>query len=150
MDIKTINKKVSVAPQIKAPDMAAIAKAGFKTIINNRPDNEQKWQPKSAHLKKAAQKHGLAYYDIPIVGNNISATDMAAFDDILKLETGPALAFCRTGTRSINLWALSQAGKMPTDEILSAAQENGYDLASLRTRLDQKVISAHFAPLPGI
>lgn len=145
MDIKTINKKVSVAPQIKVSDVADIAKAGFKTLINNRPDNEEKRQPKSASMKTAAEKHGLVYYDIPIVGSTITKSDIAAFEEILKSEPGAVLAFCRTGTRSINLWGLSQAGAMPTDEILAEARKAGYDLSTIRSRLDEKVTSSHYS-----
>ena len=38
--IRHINESISVAPQIAVEQVADIAAAGFKTIVNNRPDDE--------------------------------------------------------------------------------------------------------------
>lgn len=40
MDIKQLSTNYAVSPQIDAADVVAIARAGFKTIICNRPDME--------------------------------------------------------------------------------------------------------------
>ena len=40
-DIRSINDRISVAPQIAPEDMAAIKAAGFVAIVNNRPDDEE-------------------------------------------------------------------------------------------------------------
>ena len=45
---------------------------------------------------------------------------------------GPVLAFCRSGTRSINTWALGEAmAGAPRDELIAAAARAGYDLRPL-------------------
>ncbi len=51
---------------------------------------------------------------------------------------GPVLAFCRSGTRSTNLWALAMAkqGADP-DELAAKAANAGYDLSGIRILLDQ-------------
>ncbi|MGJ3263298.1 MAG: beta-lactamase hydrolase domain-containing protein [Salinarimonas sp.] len=49
----------------------------------------------------------------------------------------PALAFCRSGTRSATLWAFTQAGVRGPDEILSIAGSAGYDLSGLRPYLER-------------
>jgi uncharacterized protein (TIGR01244 family) len=46
-------------------------------------------------------------------------------------------AFCRTGTRSINLWALSQAGSRDAGEMVRLAADAGYDLSGLKPTLDR-------------
>ena len=45
---------------------------------------------------------------------------------------GPVLAFCRSGTRSANVWALAAAstGEDP-DALVSAAAGGGYDLSGM-------------------
>jgi uncharacterized protein (TIGR01244 family) len=48
------------------------------------------------------------------------------------------LAFCRSGTRSTTLWALSQAGKLPAHEIIAQAARAGYDMSHLLGHLSQK------------
>jgi len=56
---------------------------------------------------------------------------------------GPVLAFCRSGTRSCNLWALAMArqGAEP-DELLAKAAAAGYDLSGIRMILDQLAAGA--------
>jgi uncharacterized protein (TIGR01244 family) len=46
------------------------------------------------------------------------------------------LAYCASGTRSSIVWSLGQAGKMPTDAIIAATAQAGYDLAGMRGQLD--------------
>jgi sulfide:quinone oxidoreductase len=59
------------------------------------------------------------------------------------------LAFCRTGTRSTTLWALSEAGHLDPDAILATAAEAGYDLSALKPRLDLRWRTAGLASAPG-
>ena len=42
------------------------------------------------------------------------------------------IIYCRTGTRSITLWAFASCNNMEVDEILGAVTEAGYDLNHLR------------------
>jgi sulfide:quinone oxidoreductase len=124
----------AVAPQIAVSDVQAAAVAGFRRIINNRPDYEQPGQPTDAALAEAAAAAGLAWRFAPIVAPTIDAVDAMA---AALAEPGPMLAFCRSGTRSITLWALAQAKRkaMTADDILTAARGAGYDLGHLRGAL---------------
>jgi uncharacterized protein (TIGR01244 family) len=45
MNIKWIDDRFSVSPQVVPADLAAIKAAGFVAIINNRPDGEEEGQP---------------------------------------------------------------------------------------------------------
>jgi uncharacterized protein (TIGR01244 family) len=58
--------------------------------------------------------------------------------EMLAAVDGPVLAFCRSGTRSCNLWALAQAsaGGDPA-ELTAKAAGAGYDLSGIRPILDQ-------------
>ena len=44
---------------------------------------------------------------------------------------GPVLAFCRSGTRSITVWAQGQAksGERPREELVKLGRDAGYDLS---------------------
>jgi uncharacterized protein (TIGR01244 family) len=55
----------------------------------------------------------------------------------LEASAGPVFAFCRSGTRSTTLWALSQAGKMDADDIIRQAAEAGYDMSHLAGHLSR-------------
>lgn len=138
MELKRINDDVSVAPQISPDDMPAIKAAGFTTVINNRPDGESPGQPTSQTMQAAAEAAGLAYHFIPLGRDGVSSQMVEETEAALEGSDGPVLAFCRSGTRSTTLWALSQAGKMPAQEIVAAAAHAGYDMSHLLGHLSQK------------
>ena len=136
--IRRINDQISVAPQIDPADVVEAARAGFTTIVNNRPDDEEAGQPEGDAVRAVAETLGLAYHAIPITHAGFSATQVEAMRNALDSAGGPVLAYCRSGTRSTNLWALAEAsrGEDPAGLIEQAAGA-GYDLNGLRPLLDQ-------------
>lgn len=129
---------LSVSSQIGEADLGALAAQGFRAVINNRPDGEAENQPSSAALAAAAERVGLAYRHVPVVSGSITDADVTTFRQALDEVAGPALAFCRSGTRSTALWALAEADHLDPDVILRIAADAGYDLAALRPRLDER------------
>jgi sulfide:quinone oxidoreductase len=129
-----LNDQLSVAPQITLADMPAIAAQGFRSIVNNRPDQEEPGQPANADLAEAAQQAGLGWRHIPVVSGAFSDDKVQDFADALKELPGPVLAFCRSGTRSSAMWALQADG--PVDGILATTEAAGYDLSMLRPWLE--------------
>ena len=138
MDLKRINEHISVSPQISPVDLVAIKAAGFVTVINNRPDGESPDQPSSAQMQAAAEAAGLAYHYIPLGRDGVSPDMVAETEAVLEGSNGPVFAYCRSGTRSTTVWALSQAGQLPAQEIVSAAAQAGYDMSHLLGHLSQK------------
>jgi uncharacterized protein (TIGR01244 family) len=138
LDVKRINDQVSVSPQITPDDLPALKAAGFTTIVNNRPDGESPDQPSSATMQAAAEALGLAYHYIPLGREGVSAQMVEDEAAALEGSAGPVFCYCRSGTRSTTLWALSQAGKMPAQEIVDAAAHAGYDVSHLLGHLSQK------------
>ena len=132
MDIRKINDAVSVAPQIMADEMAEVARLGFRMVINNRPDGESFDQPPAAVVEAAAQAAGLVYHHQPVTSGGLTVDDVLHFRELLATAEGPVLAFCRSGTRCANLWALAQAGNCNPDEVIAAAADAGYDVRGLR------------------
>jgi uncharacterized protein (TIGR01244 family) len=125
-----ITDQVSVAPQITPADVADAAAQGFRTIVNNRPDGESFDQPPGADIEAACAAAGLAYVAIPIDHTGFNLDQVQAMADALK--SGPVLAFCRSGTRSCNLWALAAAQQgEDADSIIAAASHGGYNVAGL-------------------
>ena len=138
MDIRTIAPDLSVSGQITAQDVGVIASQGFRSIVINRPDGEASDQPRHAEIVEAATRSGLSVRYLPVVSGNVTDADVAAFAEAMQALPAPALAFCRTGTRSTTLWALSQAGHLSTDAILRTTASAGYDLGGMRSRLDAR------------
>jgi sulfide:quinone oxidoreductase len=136
MDIKTINDTISVSAQISAGDVSAIAAAGFRSILCNRPDGEGSDQPDFAEIEAAARAAGLETLFQPVVSGNVTDQDSADFRAAIAALPKPVFAYCRSGTRCAVLWSLSQAGQLSVDQIMQATRAAGYDLAALAPRLD--------------
>ncbi len=127
MKIVELAPGVAVSEQIALDDLASISAAGYRVVLNNRPDGEAPGQPDSADVAAAAAASGLQYRHLPVTATNFPGAGLdevaAAFD-----EGGPVFAFCRSGTRCANLWVVSR----PPAERAAArehARQLGYDLA---------------------
>ena len=136
MKFAKINNELTVSDQITIEDLKEIHTQGYKTIFCNRPDQESEGQLNFSSIEKEAQNLGIKTIHQPVVGGQISDHDIAQFGNYFENSQKPIFAYCRTGTRCSTLWALSHAKKLPIDEILSKAQIAGYDLSSLRDRLN--------------
>ena len=136
MDIRPLDEALSASPQIAPEDLPAIAAQGFRSVISNRPDGEEPGQPSSEDLRQAAEAAGLAFAHVPVVGGAISDQDVADFREALADLPQPVFGFCRTGTRTTTLWALTNAGAQTPENLIARAKSAGYDLGALRSRLE--------------
>lgn len=136
MDIRPLTPEFSVAPQIDPAELQAVADAGYRAVICNRPDGEEINQPAFAACEQAAKDAGLQIAWIPIVGGMIAPEALQEFKQALSSMPKPVLAYCRSGTRCTMLWAISQYGVLENDEIIRCATEAGYDVAPLLKQLD--------------
>lgn len=130
-EFRRIDDRVSVAPQISVADVGAARDAGFVCIVNNRPDGEAPDEPQGADIAAACAEAGLAYHAIPVAGG-FSAEQATALHAVIDGAGGPVLAYCRSGTRSCYLWALTafQNGGDPAT-IAAKAQAAGYDVSAV-------------------
>ena len=137
LDLRLLNDRVAVAPQIEPADVPAIAAAGYVAIVNNRPDDEEPGQPAGDAIRDAAEAAGLAYHAVPVGRAGLGRAELDGMTAALAGADGPVLAYCRSGTRSCNLWALAaaMAGRDP-GLIAAQAEAAGYDLSALRPTLD--------------
>lgn len=103
---QALTPEFCVAPQLEPAAMAEAAAAGFRSVINNRPDFEGgPDQPTSAAVEAAAQAAGLEYRHLPVNGAYQSPEEIAAFKLLIDSLPKPILAFCRSGARSTRLFA---------------------------------------------
>jgi uncharacterized protein (TIGR01244 family) len=129
MDLRQLTPNLAVAPQIAIEDVPLLAASGFKTLINNRPDNEAGAVDHQLMAQAAADAR-MNYHYLPFTPGQITPDLIQGFAEALDGEK-PALAYCRSGNRSTVLWALSQSGKQPEAELLSTAADAGYDLSGI-------------------
>ena len=94
--------------QIDPSHLAEIALQGYKSIINNRPDNEGgPDQPKNADIAAEAERLGLNYAYLPVISGAFTPEQVVEMSRLLKTMPEPILAFCRSGARSSNLYQLA-------------------------------------------
>lgn len=111
LSVAQIAADVCVAGQLTPEAMAAAARAGFRSVVNNRPDFEGgPDQPTSAQIEAAARAAGLEYRYLPVPSNVQSPDDVAAFAKLAAELPRPMLLFCRSGARSARLYQLATAG----------------------------------------
>ena len=132
MDIRPLTDGYAVSPQIRPEDAEAIAAAGYRTVICNRPDAEVPSEVQADAVGAAVRAAGMSFVVLPVTHDTLPRHVEALRK---ALEDGPTLAYCASGTRSTLVWALGQAGTMPVDEIVERAARAGYDISGLRPAL---------------
>ena len=136
-DFRPLSAQFSVAPQIGIEDVADAKAQGFAMVINNRPDGEEPTAPQGDDIAAVCAGKGLAYAAIPVGHAGFSHPQLDALEKLLGDADGPILAYCRSGTRSTHLWALTRArAGDDLDAICNAASGAGYDLSGLRPMMD--------------
>ncbi len=110
LPLRPIAADVCAAPQLTPEAMAEAARAGFRSVVNNRPDFEHgPGQPTNASIEAAAKAVGLEYRFLPVNGMYQSPEQIAAFAQLLQELPRPLLVFCRSGARSTRLYAAAVA-----------------------------------------
>jgi uncharacterized protein (TIGR01244 family) len=107
MEIRQLTEDYAVAPQIGPEHVKLIKVAGFKSVICNRPDAEDGAVPHE-EIENAVREAGMEFRFIPVISGQITEQDVldhaAALDELPK----PVLAYCRSGARCTNLFAMVQ------------------------------------------
>lgn len=146
MSFTKVTEDFSVSPQLTAQEVQAAAQAGFRTLINNRPDHEGPDQISSADVAALCQQHGMAYFYAPTTSPTASP-DVARMAEALGGAAGPVLAYCRSGTRSITLWAMVQVKSgMGPGRVIELAGEAGYDLSGLSKAFSAAQLDGNHSP----
>jgi uncharacterized protein (TIGR01244 family) len=131
-ELISLARGLSVAGALDRDDIEALAEAGVRTIINNRPDGEDPGQLPAVEAQELAAARGIAYHHIPITAASLSKADVEAFAAALRSSAAPAVAHCRSGTRSTLLWALTRLREGADPFALTAeAARHGIDIAAL-------------------
>ncbi len=137
MMFRKLTDNIHASPQIALEDVAEAAAMGVKLIINNRPENESDDQIAGPDIAAAARAAGIDYVAIPVTHSGFSEPQVAAMAKALNEAKGPVLAYCRSGTRSTLLWALSEASQGgDPDALTNMAAKAGYDINPVRPLMD--------------
>lgn len=107
-DSRPVDKDFVVAGQISVDDVAAIAAAGFKTIVCNRPDGEAFDQTDHLGIKAVTEASGLSFHFIPVSPSGMTPDNVDATKSVLATAEKPIFAYCRSGARSTGLYNIAR------------------------------------------
>ncbi|MCB1708385.1 MAG: TIGR01244 family phosphatase [Halioglobus sp.] len=127
MNAVKLTETIAVAGQISLEQVPQIAAAGYKVLVNNRPDGEEAGQPGSAQFAAAALAAGLDYYHLPVTALDFPGAGVTQMARLFDDESRPLFAFCRSGTRCTNLWVATRSGDARR-QAAERARSLGYDL----------------------
>ena len=108
MDIRQINDEYSVAGQITVEDLDQIKAMGFKSLVCNRPDEEEPGQPSYSQIAARAAELGLEIKHVPVGRMGVDADAVTGMVDALDELPRPMLGYCRSGARSTAIYEKSQ------------------------------------------
>lgn len=136
-DFRRLSETMLASPQLTLADIDSAQAEGVRLIVNNRPEGEAGDQTPGPAIEAAARAAGIGYTAIPIGQGGFGEAQVRAMADALAGTEGQVLAYCRSGTRSTLLWALTQAaaGEDP-DALAAAAAAAGYDVAPVRSAME--------------
>jgi sulfide:quinone oxidoreductase len=131
MELKTIDKGLTVSPQISAADVAA-HQEGRLPVHHLQPAGRRRRGPADVCRNREGRQEGRPRNPLPAgrVGQG-SGRRREKFGEALSELPKPVFAYCRTGTRSATLWSLDQGAKgTPLPDILAATRQAGYDMSA--------------------
>lgn len=147
MELKHIHREFWVADQITVQDLDTIAAQGIRSIMCNRPDGEGADQPNMIEIQAAAKQYDIEVLYLPVTSGKVSDEQALEFAQLYQNAQKPLLAFCRSGMRSMTLWALSQVSGQSIEQMLLTAKQHGYTLQGLLPRILKHYPSGHM-PMP--
>ena len=121
MIISKIAKTIGVSAQIRTPDIADIVAQGYRSVICNRPDDEEQGQPSSATIADAVKKAGLEFAYVPAISGALTGENVKAMAEALDELQAPVLAYCRSGARSAKLIELAKAATEQANPVKSSS-----------------------------
>ena len=102
---RALTKNVSVTGQMTVEKFNQLLSQGFKSVIVNRPDDEQGNLTSAHQLRDLAEKSKISLIYQPVTSGKINQTDIAEFAKYYNSLPKPILMICRSGTRSAALYS---------------------------------------------
>ena len=135
--IVKLTPRFAVTAALSEVDFAEAARLGFKAIVSNRPDDEESGQLSARQEAVLAWRAGLQFRHIPTSKYDLFTNQVVeGMADALAGLEGPILAHCKSGIRSIIVWAAASARTQPVDCVIDTLTKAGQDLEFLRDDLE--------------
>lgn len=133
--MRQLEENLRTCGQLTADQIRELAAQGVKTLIFNRPDQEEADQPSTLELQKLAESLGMQWVHQPVISGQVTDEQGVEFGRIYAAAAKPVVAFCRTGARCGCLWALSRKDQQSGQELVTQLQQAGFDMPDFFKRL---------------
>ncbi len=141
MNKTVVDINFSVSGQIISSDIKELFEFGVKSVVCNRPDNESLDQPEMAEIEAEAAFYGIKFVALPVISGNIVSEDVIDFREAYEELPKPIHAYCRTGRRSITLWAMMKLEDGDAkNKVDLVTQSLGYKLSIFDNRSSDQLI----------
>ncbi|MGC4043612.1 MAG: sulfur transferase domain-containing protein [Armatimonas sp.] len=138
-----LSRDVAVTTQLEQAQMQAVRRAGYKTIVDFRPDSEVDQKSSSTAMKEAAESLGLNFAYIPVPhGDKVPEASVEKLLGVLGSSHVPFLLYCRSGRRATRTWSLAEAsrkGGVSAAEIYQAAKKSGISIDDLKASITERI-----------
>jgi len=145
--IVRITDTFAVTGALDAAGIAEAARLGFRAILSNRPDGEEDGQITAREEARLAWAAGLQFRHVPAAKHDVMTDEVieGTADALVGLK-GPVLAHCKSGMRSLIIWAAATSRSQPVDCVLETLRASGHDLDFLRDDLELQADRARWLP----
>jgi sulfide:quinone oxidoreductase len=135
--IAYITPNFAVTGALAPEDFPKISALGFRGVVSNRPDGEEDGQLTGREEAVLAWRSGLAFRHVPATKHELFTDHVIeGMVDALNGLEAPILAHCKSGLRSVVLWAAASARSGPVDCVLKALRRAGFNPETLRVELE--------------
>lgn len=144
MSMEKIADYLYVSKQLNERTAKQVAQYEIKTVICNRPDGEEADQADFETVKKWLHEAGVEnVVFLPVTMDSIDDEKLMEFQETIAKSAAPILAYCRSGTRSALMWALTQAKRgVEVSSLIRAADLAGIDLNRVRDKLEAAYVKS--------
>ena len=133
-----LSDDIAVGEMPSREQIAILAKAGFRSLLNVQPDGEVARLINATDAATEAAAAGLAYAHTPVESRRLSDEQAATFADALARLPRPVYACCYSGARAAAAWATAMAPVMPLAEIAATCASAGYDISALSGDIERR------------
>ena len=120
LEFVNVTPEFAIGPQIAGADFEPLRAAGFASVLNARPDDEDGTYLLSQDAERLARANGLAYAHSPTENHAIFEPEIIdRFERALVELPKPIFAHCKSGTRAAILWALVASRHRPVENVIT-------------------------------
>ena len=137
-----LSGKVFVSSQLKQKDFPLLRKRGFETIVDFRPDGEDREQPPSTLIEAASKANGMKFHYIPVPHEGIPDEAVKTLGDVLSEGSPRCVLYCRTGRRAVKTFALVEASRADgpaMTAILEMVRASGFSADDISDRIARRI-----------